>query len=106
MKWVGIAGALLSFAGAVYQLLHTQGELRERSRMVNEQVAAGRSQQSAGDYAAAWDSFAKAAAAAQVDGFFAKLLGGLSKPQQEVRTAQEDLAMEWLRDSRAPEGHS
>jgi hypothetical protein len=106
MKWVGIAGALLSFAGAIYELLHAEGELRERSRVVNEQVAAGHSQQSAGDYAAAWDSFANAAASAQVDGVFAKLLGGLSEQQQKVRTAQEDLAMEWLREIHASEGHS
>jgi tetratricopeptide (TPR) repeat protein len=106
MKWVGIAGALLSFAGTVYGLLHAQGELRERSRIVNEQLAAGHAQQSAGDYAAAWDSLEKASAAAQVDGFFAKLLGNLSEPQRKVRTAQEDLAMEWLRETHATEGHS
>jgi hypothetical protein len=106
MKWIGIAAALLSFAGTIYELLHAEGELRERSRVVNEQVAAAHSQQSAGDYAAAWDSLEKAAGTAQVDGFFAKLLGGLSEQQRKVRTAQEDLAMEWLRESHAPEGHS
>lgn len=106
LKWVGIIGALLSFAGSIYELLHAEGELRERSRVVNEQVAAGRSQQSAGDYAAAWDSLANAADTAQVDGFFGKLLGGLSEQQRTIRTAQQDLAMEWLRESHAPEGHS
>ena len=106
MTWVGIAGALISFAGSLYGLMRTQGELRERSRVVNEQIAAAHSQQSAGDYAAAWDSLTKAAEIAQVDGVFAKLLGSLSEPQQRVRTAQEDLAMEWLRAADAPQGHS
>jgi hypothetical protein len=106
MKWVGIAGALLSFAGTIYGLLQAEGDLRERSRVMNEQLAAGHAQQSAGDYAAAWDSLEKAAAAAQVNGFFAKLLGNLSQQQQKIRAAQEDLAMQWLRESHAPEGHS
>jgi tetratricopeptide (TPR) repeat protein len=106
MKWVGIAGALLSFAGTIYGLLQAEGQLRERSRIVNEQLAAGHAQQAAGDYAAAWESLDKAAAAAQDDGFFAKLLGNLSESQRQVRTAQEDLAMQWLRESHAPEGHS
>lgn len=106
MKWIGIVGALLSFAGTIYGLLQAEGELRERSRVVNERLAAAHSQQSAADFAAAWDNLAKAAAAAQADGFFAKLLGSLSEQQRKIRTAQEDLAMEWLRDSHEPEGHS
>ena len=63
-------------------------------------------QETAGDYAAAWESFSQAAMVAETDGFFAKLLGGLGERRQKIRTAQEDLAMEWLRESRAPEGHT
>jgi tetratricopeptide (TPR) repeat protein len=106
MKWVGIVGGLLSFGGAVYGVLQAQGDLRERARIVDEQYKAGEAQEKAGDYAAAWDSFAQASTVAGTDGFFAKLLGGLSDERQKVRTAQEDLAMEWLRESRAPEGHT
>ena len=105
MKWVGIAAALLSFASAVYALIHSEAELRERHRVVTEDLAAGHAQQAAGDYPAAWDSFAKAASVAEVDGVLAKLLGGLSEERTTVRATQEDLAMEWIRAARASEGH-
>jgi tetratricopeptide (TPR) repeat protein len=106
MKWVGIVGGLLSFGGAVYGVLQAQGDLRERGRVVEEQFQAGQVQERAGDYAAAWESFAQANSVAQTDGFFAKLLGGLSEERQKIRSAQEDLAMEWARAARAPEGHT
>ena len=106
MKWIGVAAALLSFGSAVYGVLHAQADLRERGRLISEQLAAGRSQQTAGDYAAAWESFRKAGTAAESDGVFAKLLGGLGSQGRAVRTAQEDLAMQWLRDAHAPEGHT
>lgn len=106
MAWVGIAAALISFGTAVYELLHAQGELNERRRVVAEQLFSGNFQQSAGYYPAAWESYQKASASAEVDGFFAKLLGGLSKERQAVRMAQENLAMEWLRNGRATEGQT
>src|SRR5262245_15103176 len=106
MKWVGIVGGLLSFGGAVYGVLQAQGDLRERTRVVEEQFRAGQSQEKAGDYAAAWESYAQASTVAGTDGFLAKLLGGLSEERQKIRTAQEDLAMQWARESHAPEGHT
>jgi hypothetical protein len=106
MTWIGIAAALISFGTAVYELLHAQGELRERQRIVAEQVFSGKTEQAAGYYPAAWDSFQKAADVAATDGLLAKLLGGLSKERQVVRTAQEDLAMEWIRNGRATEGQT
>jgi hypothetical protein len=60
LKWVGIAGGRLTFGGAVYELMHAQGELRERGRIVDEQFTAGRAQEMAGDFPAAWESFAQA----------------------------------------------
>jgi hypothetical protein len=105
MKWVGTAAALLSFGTAVYEVLHSQAELRERKRVVGEQYSAARAQQAAGDFASAWDSLARASAAAEPDGLVAKLLGGLSPQRREVRTAQEDLAMLWVRDGRVTDDH-
>jgi tetratricopeptide (TPR) repeat protein len=106
MKWIGIAAALLSFGTAVYGVLHAQADMRERSRVVSEQLAAGRLEQAAGDYPGAMQSLEKARAAADEDGLFAKLLGGLGRQRQTVRAAQEDLAMEWARAAHAPEGHT
>jgi hypothetical protein len=106
MAWIGIAAALISFGTAVYELVHAQSELRERRRVVAEQMFSGQTEQAAGYYPAAWESFQKAADTAQADGMIAKLLGGLGKERQSVRTAQENLAMEWLRKGRATEGQT
>lgn len=105
MKWVGIAAALLSFATALYELVRSEADLRERHRVVAEELATGRAQQLAGDYAAAWDSLEKAAATAAEDGLAAKLLGGLGQERRTIRDAQEDLAMEWLRGAHASAEH-
>jgi hypothetical protein len=104
MKWVGIATALISFSTALYALVYSAGELRDHKRLFGEQLKSGRAQEGAGDFAGAWDSFTHAEATVADEGVFAKLLGGLSAEQREVRMAEQDLAMEWLRSSRAPEG--
>jgi hypothetical protein len=105
MKWVGVLTALISLGTAIYQLAHAQGELNERRRVVREQMDAARTQSAAGDFAAAWDDLARADTGAAADGFFAKLLGGLSAERQQVRIAQQDLSMQWVRSSRVADGH-
>jgi hypothetical protein len=104
MKWVGIVSALISFGGALYGLIHSAGELRDHKRVFGEQLKSGQAQEAAGDFAGAWESFTHAEATVADEGVFSKLLGGLSPEQQEVRTAEQDLAMNWLRSSRVPEG--
>src|ERR1700733_8830703 len=104
MKWVGILTALISFGTALYALIHSAGELRDHKRVFREQLKSGQMQEVSGDFANAWDSFTHAEATVADEGVFSKLLGGLSAEQREVRTAEQDLAMEWLRSSRVPEG--
>jgi hypothetical protein len=104
MKWVGIITALISFGTAVYALVHSASELRDHKRVFQEQLKSGQVQEASGDFANAWDSLTHAEATVAEEGVFAKLLGGLSAEQREVRTAEQDLAMEWLRSSRVPEG--
>jgi hypothetical protein len=104
MKWVGIMTALISFGGALYGLIHSASELRDHKRVFGEQLKSGQAQEAAGDFAGAWDSFTHAEATVADEGLFAKLLGGLSAEQRRVRTAEQDLAMDWLRSSRVPEG--
>jgi hypothetical protein len=104
MKWVAIATALISFGTALYALVHSASELRDHKRVFGEQLKSGQAQAAAGDFAGAWDSFTHAEATVADEGVFSKLLGGLSAEQQEVRTAEQDLAMEWLRNGRIPEG--
>jgi hypothetical protein len=104
MKWVGIVTALISFGGALYGLIHSASELRDHKRVFGEQLESGQAQQAAGDFSNAWDSFTRAETTVADEGVFSKLLGGLSAEQREVQTAEQDLAMEWLRSSRVPEG--
>jgi hypothetical protein len=104
MKWVGVLTALISFGTALYALIRSAGELRDHRRVFQEQLKSGQTQEAAGDFAGAWDSFSHAEATVADEGVFAKLLGGLSTEQLEVRAAEQDLAMEWLRSSRVPEG--
>ena len=104
MKWVGIVTALISFGGALYGVMHSASELRDHKRVFQEQLKSGQAQEAAGDFAGAWDSFAHAETTVADEGVFSKLLGGLSAEQREVRIAEQDLAMEWLRSSQVPEG--
>ena len=104
MKWVGIITALISFGTAVYALVHSASEMRDHKRVFQEQLKSGQTQQASADYANAWDSFTRAEATVAEEGVLAKLLGGLSEEQRAARTAEQDLAMEWLRSSRVPEG--
>ena len=104
MKWVGILTALISFGTALYALIHSASELRDHRGVFGEQLKSGQAQEAAGDFAGAWDSFTHAEATVADEGVFAKLLGGLSAEQRAVRTAEQDLAMEWLRSSSVPEG--
>jgi hypothetical protein len=104
MKWLGIITALISFGTALYALAHSASELRDHKRVFREQLKSGQMQWASGDFANAWDSFNHAETTVADEGVFAKLLGGLSPEQREVRTAKQDLAMEWLRSSRIPEG--
>jgi hypothetical protein len=104
MKWVGIATALITFGTTVYALIHSASELTDHKRVFGEQLKSGQAQEAAADFAGAWDSFTHAEATVADEGVFSKLLGGLSAEQREVRTAEQDLAMEWLRSSHVPEG--
>src|ERR1700729_1657104 len=104
MKWVGVLTALISFGTALYALIHSAGELRERKRVFQEQLKSGQAQEAAGDFAGAWDGFTRAEASVADESAISKFLGGLSAELREVRTAEQDLAMEWLRRSQVPEG--
>jgi hypothetical protein len=104
MKWVGIVTAVISLGTALYALTHSASELRDHKRVFREQFKSGQMQSSSGDFANAWESFTHAETTVADEGVFAKLLGGLSPEQREVRTAEQDLAMEWLRNSHVPDG--
>jgi hypothetical protein len=107
-KWIGISAAVLSLGSGIFGVLRTQATLKEHEGVVTEKLAAARLQEKEGDYEQAWTSYQDAAQAqASAEGPIAKLIGGWSaKRGEEIRSAQEDLAMEWLRNARIAEGHT
>jgi tetratricopeptide (TPR) repeat protein len=98
LKWAGGITAILSLFFGLYQLATMVSEARARARQIDEAVAIGKAQQGAGDYSAAWESFSVALASAETGGTLAKMAGKLDERQVRVRAAQEDDAMEWLRN--------
>jgi hypothetical protein len=106
MKWVGGITAVLSLIFAVQQAIQLVSDNRDQRRQVAELYAVGKQQQSAADFGGAWSSFEQALKTAEQGGQLAKLTGQLGKERFELRQAQEDLAMEWLRNTRVSQGQS
>ena len=106
LKWVGVLTAVLSLFFGVQKLIQSISEDNAADRRIAELREVGRMQQAAGDYAAAWDSFAAALETAESGGVVAKLLGRVDARTHELHVLQEDLAMAWLRNVRVPQGRT
>jgi hypothetical protein len=104
MKWVGVLAALISFGGAVYKVVQSTAEMRDRRVQVEQGIERAHEQLIAGDYAAAWGSYAGAQAIASADGLIARMLGGLSEEQQTIVTDRQELAMQWIRSAQTQPG--
>jgi len=98
-KWFGMGAALISGASAIYGTLQYQAETQARARTIAELLTTSKTELDANDYAGAWKSTQEAAETIDKDGVLVKLFNGLSAQQKQVRAAQQDLAMEWLRAS-------
>jgi hypothetical protein len=104
LKWVGAITAILSLIFGLVKLAELVSDVGERQRQIAELHKVGKQQQSAADYEGAWASFEQALKAAEPGGQLAKLTGQLSDERRALREAQEDLAMEWLRNLSVPKG--
>jgi hypothetical protein len=104
MKWVGIVAAVLSLIAGIRQFVSLTAESEERERRLTELLTMGEAQQSAADYPQAWTSFEAALVQAEQGNFLAKLTRQLGEQRQHVRTAQENLAMQWLENISVPQG--
>ncbi|HXZ44986.1 MAG TPA: hypothetical protein VEH53_09145 [archaeon] len=104
LKWVGGVTAVISLILGLYQVTQLVSSNRERQRHIAELLTVGKEQQGAGDYPAAWTSFEQALNNADEGGQIAKLTGRLDAERQQIRKAQEDLAMVWLENLRVAEG--
>lgn len=98
LKWIGAVTAVLSLVFGLNQLTLLISDVRERQRQIAELSAMAHQQQEAADYEAAWASFEQALKIAESGGRLAKLTGQLGEERVALRTAQEDLAMQWLQN--------
>jgi hypothetical protein len=104
LKWIAAITAVLTLVLGLNQVVRVFAEVGERQRQLEELRAVAERQREVGDFPAAWASLERALVAADQGSFLAKLSGRLDAPRLELRAAQEDLAMAWLRDVRVPEG--
>ncbi len=100
LKWAGAITAILSLVFGLQKFTQMISDTRERERSSNELYQVGKLQQSSADYRAAFATFAEGLKTAEPGGQLAKLTGRLAQEQRKFREAQEDLAMEWLRNLR------
>ena len=108
MKWaagiVAILALLLLFG--LWQLVKLVADARKQQRQVVQLYEAGKQQQKAEDYQAAWTSFEAAIPLAAVDRALPWLTGRLDTARQQLRSAQEDLAMVWLENMTLSQGQT
>jgi len=90
-KGVGYATAFLTMIFGITRIWDAASDHFAKKKQVAQLLAAGEVQRAGSDYRAAWETFEKAAAI---------------KSAPEVAHAQEDLAMEWFRKIRVPEGQT
>lgn len=104
LKWIGAAGAVISLVLGLNQVTRVFSEAGERQRHVAELRAVAEQQRKSADYAAAWATFNEATKAAEQGSYLVNITGRLDQVRLDLRTAQEDLAMAWLRDVSVPSG--
>jgi hypothetical protein len=104
LKWIAAATAVLTLVGGSFQVTRLVSDVRERMRFIAESLDVANRQQAGGDYASAWATIEAGLKSADDGGQFAKLFGQLSRERRDLRQAQEDLAMLWLRNVQVPSG--
>ena len=104
LKMIGAVTAVISLVLGANQVTKVFSEAGERRRNIAELQRVASEQQKSGDFKAAWATLDQAAKAADQGSSLAGVVGRLDEQRLELRTAQEDLAMAWLRDVRIPGG--
>jgi tetratricopeptide (TPR) repeat protein len=90
-KGIGYLTALLTLIFGISRIWDAASAHFANKKQVSQLLAAGEVQRAGSDYRGAWETFEKAA---------------VVKATPEVVHAQEDLAMEWLRRIKVPEGQT
>jgi hypothetical protein len=104
LKWIGVIGTLTAFVLGSMEFMKTFADFGERVREMGELRAVADRQARSADFAAASATLQRAATLADEGGWFAKLTGRLDDDRSAIRRAQQDVAMQQLREARVGEG--
>ena len=104
VKLIGAVTAFISLLLGANQVAKVFSEAGEQRRHVAELQRVATEQLKSADYPSAWATLNEASKAADEGSYFANVVGRLDEQRLAIRTAQEDLAMAWLRDVRVPSG--
>ena len=104
LKMIGAVTAVISLVLGANQVTKVFAEAGERRRHIAELQRVASEQEKGGDYKAALATLDEASKAADQGSSLASVVGRLDEQRAAIRTAQEDLAMAWLRDVRIPSG--
>lgn len=104
LKWIAAVTAVLTLLIGSFQATRLVSDVNERKRSIAEALDVAGRQQAGGDYVSAWSTIEAGMKSADEGGQFAKLFGQLSRERIHLRQAQEDLAMQWLRNLQVPAG--
>ncbi|MEO8810933.1 MAG: hypothetical protein ABI386_11880 [Rhodanobacter sp.] len=105
VKRIAGVGVILSLLLGLFQAAKLVHEARDRMARVDEMARVAQIQSDRDEPAAAWTGLAQAIALTDEAGPLESSLWALDRRRQALRTQQEDVAMQWLRDGRPGPGH-
>jgi tetratricopeptide (TPR) repeat protein len=106
MKWVAGLTIILMLLFGLWPLVKLVSNFRDRQQQVAQLYEAGKQHHRAEDYQAAWTSFEAAIQLAAADSPLPTLTGRLDTARQQLRDAQEELAMVWLENMTLSQGQT
>ena len=105
VKRVAGVGVILSLLLGLFQAAKLVHDARDRVARVDEMARVAQIQSDRDEPAEAWTGLAQALALTDEAGPLESSLWAVDRRRQALRTQQEDVAMQWLRDGRPGPGH-
>lgn len=106
VKRVAAVGVILSLLLGLFQAAKLVHDARDRMARVDEMARVAQIQSSRDEPAEAWAGLAQAIALTDEAGPLESSLWAVERRRRGLRTQQEDVAMQWLRDGRPGPGHA
>ena len=106
VKRVAGVGVILSLLLGLFQAAKLVHDARDRMARVDEMARVAQIQSDRDEPAEAWTGLAQAIALTDEAGPLESSLWAVDRRRHALRTQQEDVAMQWLRDGRPGPGHA